>query len=155
MFHEVRTMKKRKIYRIIVTAACVLLTALLCVSAVSVCREGLARKSENPLENIYTPEIAAGAISRAAPFLAAFVLLLAAGLLPGLRKERKTAPPRGAENHGGEDEPRERDGKKKKALQAAVLIAAVILIAAGILNGSAWDVLIKAVTICTECVGLG
>lgn len=39
--------------------------------------------------------------------------------------------------------------------QAIVIAAAVILILAGMLNGSARDVLYKAITICTECVGLG
>ncbi|MBR4502489.1 MAG: thioredoxin [Clostridia bacterium] len=29
------------------------------------------------------------------------------------------------------------------------------MIIAGALNGSALDVLVKAITICTECVGLG
>ena len=41
------------------------------------------------------------------------------------------------------------------ALQAAIAVAAVALIVAGALNGSARDVLYKAITICTECVGLG
>ncbi|MBQ6373294.1 MAG: thioredoxin [Clostridia bacterium] len=40
-------------------------------------------------------------------------------------------------------------------LQAIVIATAVVLIIAGIFNGSARDVLYKAITICTECVGLG
>ena len=39
--------------------------------------------------------------------------------------------------------------------QAVIIVAAVILIIAGVFNGSARDVLYKAITICTECVGLG
>ena len=45
--------------------------------------------------------------------------------------------------------------KKRWVLQAVLVAAAAILIAAGIFNGSARDVLYKAITICTECVGLG
>ena len=45
--------------------------------------------------------------------------------------------------------------EKKGVLQAAVLIAAIAFIIAGVCNGSARDVLYKAVTICTECIGLG
>ncbi len=41
------------------------------------------------------------------------------------------------------------------ALQAVVIIAAVAFIVLGIFNQSARDVLYKAITICTECVGLG
>ncbi|MDO4866681.1 MAG: CD1871A family CXXC motif-containing protein [Clostridia bacterium] len=48
-------------------------------------------------------------------------------------------------------EPRKRTGM----LQAVVIVAAIVLIIAGALNGSARDVLYKAITICTECVGLG
>ena len=48
------------------------------------------------------------------------------------------------------------DAPRKTALpQAILIIAAVILIIAGVFNGSARDVLYKAITICTECVGLG
>ncbi len=45
--------------------------------------------------------------------------------------------------------------KKTFLPQALIIAAAVILIIAGVLNGSARDVLYKAITICTECVGLG
>jgi len=45
--------------------------------------------------------------------------------------------------------------KNKGKLQTVIIILAVACIIAGILNGSARDVLYKAITICTECVGLG
>lgn len=40
-------------------------------------------------------------------------------------------------------------------LRCSILAIAVIFIVMGILNGSAYDVLTKAVAICTECIGLG
>ncbi len=40
-------------------------------------------------------------------------------------------------------------------LQAALYTAAVVLIVLGVMNGGLWDVLVKAVNICTECIGLG
>ncbi len=40
-------------------------------------------------------------------------------------------------------------------LKLLLLALAAALIVLGVLNGSARDVLIKAVNICTECVGLG
>ncbi|MBQ7487252.1 MAG: hypothetical protein IJT77_07145, partial [Clostridia bacterium] len=46
-------------------------------------------------------------------------------------------------------------GKGKNAARAAILAVAVIFIIAGIHNGGMKDVLIKAINICTECVGLG
>ena len=45
--------------------------------------------------------------------------------------------------------------KRKIALWAALFAAAVVLIVLGVVNGGAWDVLAKAVKICSECIGLG
>lgn len=41
------------------------------------------------------------------------------------------------------------------AVRAALLLAAALLIALGVLNGSLNDVLMKAINICSECIGLG
>ena len=41
------------------------------------------------------------------------------------------------------------------ALQIAMIALAIVLIIVGVFNGSARDVLYKAINICTECVGLG
>lgn len=57
----------------------------------------------------------------------------------GIKPEPKAAPQR----------------KSMGALQIALIIAAIGLIVAGTFNGSARDVLYKAINICTECVGLG
>ncbi len=40
-------------------------------------------------------------------------------------------------------------------LRAVLYAAAIALVAAGVVNGGLWDVLVKAVNICTECIGLG
>ena len=42
-----------------------------------------------------------------------------------------------------------------KAIRIVLLAASIALIAAGIMNGGMRDVLIKAINICTECIGLG
>ena len=64
-----------------------------------------------------------------------------------------------AEKAAGVTAPEKAPGKSSenllRILRIAVLCAAVCLIIAGIFNGSAKDVLGKAVKICTECVGLG
>ena len=52
------------------------------------------------------------------------------------------------------DVPTER-ASRTGAIQAALIVAALALIVAGAINGSARDVLYKAISICTECVGLG
>ena len=40
-------------------------------------------------------------------------------------------------------------------LRGALYVAAAALIACGIANGGMRDVLVKAINICTECIGLG
>ena len=50
------------------------------------------------------------------------------------------------------------DGSRKRLVmwvRIIVLAAAAAMIIAGALNGSLRDVLIKAINLCTECIGLG
>ena len=253
-------MKKSKVYLIIQTVVCIALVALMSVSAVSIYREGVARKAQNPLESIYTPEIVAQRSAPIAPLFFAALALLVVGLVMGLKDEEadkpvkdaglardlvanRVAQPSGAmlreratqkrltwigwgafalcmvpiiiymtkPDHFPEELEdmfyalirvflpcaavglgaltvtaalreksvlRETEAAKTRlqeektagttavpapvaqpkgrgGVQAAVIVVAVALIIAGIFNGSARDVLIKAITICTECVGLG
>lgn len=154
-------MNKRRIYLILQAAVCVALAALTAASAISLYREGAARKALEPLESIYTPQRVAERLAPLAPLFFAGLGLLVAGLLLGAKGEGGGKPSRGAYV------PRERADalspaphasappKRLGILRAALLAAAAALIVAGVLNGSARDVLYKAITICTECVGLG
>lgn len=45
--------------------------------------------------------------------------------------------------------------KRKNTTRLVLLAAAVVLIIFGIFNGGMRDVLVKAINICTECIGLG
>lgn len=45
--------------------------------------------------------------------------------------------------------------KGQNKLRFLILCAAIFFILLGVMNGSAYDVLVKAITICTECIGLG
>ena len=42
-----------------------------------------------------------------------------------------------------------------KTIRILLYAAAVVFIVLGVMNGEAQDVFIKAVKICTECIGLG
>lgn len=50
---------------------------------------------------------------------------------------------------------REMPERGKNILRSVIVCAAVLLILLGITNGGLWDVLVKAINICTECIGLG
>ncbi len=42
-----------------------------------------------------------------------------------------------------------------RVVQAILLLISVVLIVLGVMNGGLYDVLVKAINICTECIGLG
>ena len=52
-------MTRSKLYLALQAVVCVALVVLLSLSAISIWREGSARKAENPMESVYTPEIVA------------------------------------------------------------------------------------------------
>lgn len=246
---------KSRLYLALQAAVCIALTVWLSVSAIGVFREGSARKAENPMESVFTPEAAARAFAPIAPLFFVGLGLLAAGLILGVKdenaekpapnKKRGKAPPasravprssvspalqrwqnrlpwvgRGVfalcmlpvtlylldpSHFPGDDleamflnllrvllpwaaaglgalaltsvlqdkrfprntqesPPRMKQQAQRAAagkprssagLQTALIAAAVALIILGIFNGSALDVLYKAITVCTECIGLG
>ena len=45
--------------------------------------------------------------------------------------------------------------KGQNKLRLLILCTAIVFILLGVMNGGAYDVLVKAINICTECIGLG
>ena len=153
-------MTKRNLYLALQAIVCILLTAYLSASAIEIYREGAARRAEHPMESIYTPEIVGEKLASAAPLFFTGLGLLLAGLVLGVGDDNAEKPAKAhpeKKKAAGMASTQGAGGRaKKRAIGQVVLIAvAVILIIAGIFNGSARDVLYKAITICTECVGLG
>ena len=158
-------MTRKKAYLIAMALLMTLLTALLCAAAIRIWREGSARKAENPLEAVYTPEKVEEELLRISPLLYAVIGMAAAGLLLGIRDEKNALPspvPEAArkqrqETKGGRlprtgEQPSDRG---TNAVRVALLLAAGALMVLGAMNGSMEDVLRKAINICTECIGLG
>lgn len=54
-----------------------------------------------------------------------------------------------------EKKPSAAEGRLIFAIRIAVFVTAALFLVLGVLNGGARDVLIKAINICTECIGLG
>ncbi len=140
---------KGKILPILLAVCCIALAAILAAGAIVLYVDGAARRAENPLESIYTAEKAGQVMKAALPLflvlLCALVVSIALGVKPKTGKASKNAV-----RMKPQAEP-----KHMNTIRTVVIIAAVILIIAGILNGGALDVLVKAINICTECVGLG
>lgn len=49
----------------------------------------------------------------------------------------------------------EKGGAAVKKRRAALLALAILFVLLGVMNGGAGDVLMKAIAVCTECIGLG
>ena len=85
-------MTRTRIYLIIQAVLCVLLVVLLSLSAVTIYREGAARKAEQPLEPIYSRGIVAEKFAPIAPLFFAALGLMIAGLVLGIRDENADRP---------------------------------------------------------------
>ena len=140
-------MKKARLFLFIQSLLCVLLAAVLISAAIGICIDGSAALAGNPSAAIFTREIAAERLRTVAPLFCACAVLTAAGLFLGIKDDNSLT-------HVA-DVKAENRAHAGKTLRAALLAAAAVLIVAGILNGSAGDVLDKAVKICAECIGLG
>ena len=127
------------------------LAALTVFHTVLLYREGLTSGRQ-----MYTPEaITAHASALKWPLLCFAVLLVLTAVLRLLlpRAERPvslTAQVRQALSHW-----KQQTEAPAQRIRIALLAAAVLLIVLGILNGGMYDVLVKAINICTECIGLG
>ena len=148
-------MKRDKIIRLCVTALTLALTAALIASAVALYLGGLARREamQSAAAPLFNREDAARALRRLAPLALAWLAAVAAGLVCGARS-RYFGGPR------AEKRPRtvmkgQPETRGRVALRAALYAAAALLLVLGALNGGLNDVLVKAINICTECIGLG
>ena len=149
-------MNWQKAIRLLMTVLTLALAAALCASTVALYAGGLARRqaANSLMEPIFTREETAAALRRIAPlglaWLAVAAVAAVSGLLAPLRgrpaKARITAP---AKMKG------QPETKRRMALRAALTVLAALLLILGAFNGGLNDVLVKAVNICTECIGLG
>ena len=139
---------KSAIFRFPYAAVYGMLAGLLCARVIGIYQEGMARRAENPLASIYTPEIVAERLAPLGPLFFIAVGLVIGGLLAGAKDESAGKPVRPKAKT-------ERRQSRPGAVQAVILAAAIVFIFLGIFNGSALDVLTKAINICSECIGLG
>ena len=124
------------IYRIAITIVTLILAALLMVQAVLI-RQGGA----------FSREIVAERLWQTAPAMFVWTILALTGIF---------IPKSPARNKKQAKFSWKRESwKHRRKARIAVLIVAIALIAVGIFNGGMRDVFVKAINICTECIGLG
>ena len=90
-------MAEKKLYLIVQSVLCVLLVILLAVSAVSIYREGTARKAEDPMASVYTREIAAEKFKPIAPLFFGAIGMTVAGWLLAVNDDSADKPVKDAE----------------------------------------------------------
>jgi predicted anti-sigma-YlaC factor YlaD len=83
---------EKKLYLFLQSALCILLVILLAVSAVSIYREGKARKAENPMEWIYTREAVGEKFKPIAPLFFGAIGMTVAGWILAVRDENADKP---------------------------------------------------------------
>ena len=158
-------MDKKKTLLYVQAALCILWAALMAAAAVHIYSDGLAYRAQgHPEAWIYTREKAAAAIGRYLPLLLLAAVTNIACVVTGAQdkaQDRPVSDPVLADMYKKErgQEPGtaagSADPKKLRLARAALFVIAAVFIAAGIMNGSMEDVFIKAVNICSECIGLG
>ena len=158
-------MDNKKVMLYINSALYSLWAILTAGSAISIYLKGAAYQAQgHPEAWIFTREKAMEAFGTFAPVLTLAVVMTLICVIKGIRddsQDKPVADPDLISIYKAERET-ERDvqaeaakAKKLQVVKITLLIAAVIFVIAGIRNGSMEDTLIKAINICTECVGLG
>ncbi len=157
-------MSKKKIFLTVQAFLCVLITAVLVIFTVRTCMEGSAwQAAGHPSDWIFTREKAGRALLAVLPLccLSAFMTII--GLVKGIKDEDAEKPVQ----HGPLAVQAVQAGFAKQAaagpekeerrnlLRRILMAAAIVFIIMGILNGGMKDVLVKAIRVCTECIGLG
>lgn len=151
-------MNRKKIFTIIQSVLCVLVMAYLAVSSLIIYHNGLAARAADPTARIYSRELVGKYLLPVLPLAVITLVMAVVGILSGIRDENQDKPVKGIEMKKNPEPDESLSRKKRKTItiiRLAVLALALALILIGIFNGSARDTLYKAITICTECVGLG
>ena len=175
-------MDKKKTILYVQAFLCILWVLLMSESVVDMFQQGTAYQAQgHPEVWIFTREKVVTVFLRYLPLLLLALAVNMAALFMGIRDEDKDKPQalsglmeiykkeraearrmepdpvKKAEPTGKRTEEEERvhiAGADRK-LRTALFILAAFFVVAGILNGSLEDMLIKAIHICSECIGLG
>ncbi len=148
-------MKREKalsVLRMTVTALTALLCAALCAGVLTLYLNGLSRRAAlmSSTEPIFTREAAGQWLLAISPLAALWLLTAISARLLGAGGERQRVKLRAPVPPMGQEET-----KGRRLIRGALYALAALLIALGVLNGGLRDVLVKAIHICTECIGLG
>ena len=151
-------MNKKKVFLIIQSILCFLVMAYFAVCSIIIYNKGLAVKAVEPTAWIYSRELVGKYLLSVLPVAIITIIMALVGIFAGIRDENQDKLVKSIEMKKNPEYDEASEKKKITMLTViryVVLVAAITMIIIGIINGSARDTLYKAITICTECVGLG
>jgi hypothetical protein len=154
-------MSKKKIFLTVQAFLCVLITAVLVIFTVRTCMEGSAwQAAGHPSDWIFTREKAGRELLAVLPLCCLSALMTIIGLVKGIKDEDAEKPvqhgPLAVQAGFAKQSAAGPEKEERRVLLRRILMAAaIVFIVMGVFNGSMKDVLVKAIRICTECVGLG
>jgi len=143
-----------KIMQWIFTIATVGIVLLLCWQCLDIYLTGNRPENINAgvyLSPVFSAQIVSERLSMVSPFLIIYGVLAVVTVIAHLgwgKPQRVTGKIRPCP-------PREQMGKSLGAVRITILCLGVLFIILGVMNGGSRDVLVKAINICTECIGLG
>lgn len=130
---------------------------LICAAACAVCAAAMALYMMN-LQNFASRDLeqtVGRMVIHTAPWaVAALAVIAISEILCARSMEREIALAQRAEKRPPAPKKTENE-RAMRILRAALYAAALVMLVAGVMNGGMRDVLVKAVNICTECIGLG
>ena len=151
-------MNKKKVFLIIQSILCFLVMTYFAVCSIIIYNKGLAVKAVEPTAWIYSRELVGKYLLSVLPVAIITIIMALVGIFAGIRDENQDKLVKSIEMKKNPEYDEASEKKKITMLTViryVVLVAAITMIIIGIINGSARDTFYKAITICTECVGLG
>ncbi len=140
-------LKIPKILRWTAALLTIVLAAALCVQCIRIYAAGPAQGAAGGiLQSAFTREKASAHLRPLIPLALVWAGSMIAAGLTGQEAPRRPAMKR---------TPPPQEMRGLTAVRIALAVAGAALTVLGVLNGGMYDVLVKAINICTECIGLG
>ncbi len=145
-------MKQKKALLIVQSLLCVLSAAGLIVADLVIYFRGVSKQGSDPMAQIYTVDAIADHAVIIIPVIIISLIVTVVLLILNIKDPN-------ADRAVNVPVIRTNTTEKKSYVtviaRTVILVIAVAFIIAGIINGSIYDVFVKASKICTECIGLG
>ena len=145
-------MNRKNVLLIVQSVLCVLCAAGLIVADLLIYFRGISEQESDPMVQIYTVDAIANHVMIIFPVI--IVSLIVTVILLTLKIKDPNAD-RAVNVAGIRTKTLGEKSSATVIARTVILLIAVAFIITGIINGSIYDVFVKASKICTECIGLG